>query len=69
MTGGSRHKVVISTIVVFHVEPSAYAIGVWVEACPSDIKALRDVDDDIDLSGFVSPPPDGVGPFPVIADV
>lgn len=67
VTGGSRHKVVIVSVSV--VEPGACDVGVWLEACPSGADSCMPSRDNMDLSGLVSPPPDSIGPFPVIVDV
>lgn len=67
--GGGRHKAVIATAMVSFVEPGSCVVGVCMEACPSNTDACVPSSDNMDLSGLVSPPPDAIAPFPIIADI
>lgn len=67
--GGGRHKMAIDATTVSSVEPDTCATDVWVKACPSDADACVRSSDDINLSGFISPPSSSTCPFPVVVDV
>ena len=69
VTGDSSHKATISTTAVSIMELRTCVVGIWVEVCPYDADACMSSSDDMDLSGLISPHPDVIGPFPVIADV